>query len=106
MFKHFQFPAAVLIHGGGSVCDPFHVSWSNRSGLPDFSLYNIPNKRGGGIYQIAIKYPKWPQNIQNGCKIDHKICQHRRIARPSKIYPNLDFWYENVPSGNPETGIA
>jgi hypothetical protein len=23
------------------------------------------------------------------------------IARPSKIYPNWDFWFENVPSGNP-----
>jgi hypothetical protein len=23
------------------------------------------------------------------------------ITRPSKIYPNLDFWIENKPSGNP-----
>jgi hypothetical protein len=23
------------------------------------------------------------------------------IARPSKIYPNRDFWFENMPSGNP-----
>jgi hypothetical protein len=23
------------------------------------------------------------------------------IARPSKNYPNLDFWFENIPSGNP-----
>jgi hypothetical protein len=23
------------------------------------------------------------------------------IARPSEIYPNLDFWFENMPSGNP-----
>jgi hypothetical protein len=23
------------------------------------------------------------------------------IARASKIYPNLDFWLENKPSGNP-----
>jgi hypothetical protein len=23
------------------------------------------------------------------------------IARPSKIYPNPDFWFENMPSGNP-----
>jgi hypothetical protein len=23
------------------------------------------------------------------------------IARPSKIYPNLDFWFETIPSGNP-----
>jgi hypothetical protein len=26
------------------------------------------------------------------------------IARPSKIYPNWDFWSENKPSGNPATG--
>jgi hypothetical protein len=23
------------------------------------------------------------------------------IARPSKIIPSLDFWFENMPSGNP-----
>jgi hypothetical protein len=22
------------------------------------------------------------------------------IARPSKIYPNRDFWFENISSGN------
>jgi hypothetical protein len=26
------------------------------------------------------------------------------IARPSKIYPNLDVWFENMPSGNPVPG--
>jgi hypothetical protein len=26
------------------------------------------------------------------------------IARPSKIYPNWDFWFENKPSGNPGMG--
>jgi hypothetical protein len=24
------------------------------------------------------------------------------IPRPTKIYPKLDFWFENKPSGNPE----
>jgi hypothetical protein len=24
------------------------------------------------------------------------------IPRPSKIYPNLDFGFENIPSGNPD----
>jgi hypothetical protein len=24
------------------------------------------------------------------------------IARPSKIYPNWNFWFENKPSGNPD----
>jgi hypothetical protein len=27
-------------------------------------------------------------------------------ARPSKIYPNLDFWFENKPSGNPVLHIT
>jgi hypothetical protein len=26
------------------------------------------------------------------------------VARPSKIYPNWDFWFENMPSGNPALG--
>jgi hypothetical protein len=24
------------------------------------------------------------------------------IPRPSKIFPNWDFWFENIPSGNPD----
>jgi predicted metalloenzyme YecM len=48
------------------------------------------------MYQIAtklhkpIKYSTWPNNIPT-----------LPIPRPSKIYPNLDFWFENMPSGNP-----
>jgi hypothetical protein len=26
------------------------------------------------------------------------------IARPTKIYPNCEFWFENMPSGNPSLG--
>jgi hypothetical protein len=64
--------------------------------LPDFSLYNIPKRE---------KYTKWPLNVPNGHKIQHldKIIQKipaSSIARPSKIYTNLDFWFENIPSGN------
>jgi hypothetical protein len=33
-------------------------------GLPDFSWYNIPKR--GKIYQITIKYTKWPYNRPNG----------------------------------------
>jgi hypothetical protein len=25
------------------------------------------------------------------------------IPRPSKVHPNRDFWFENKPSGNPES---
>jgi hypothetical protein len=28
------------------------------------------------------------------------------IERPYKIYQNLDFWFENRPSGNPVAGVA
>jgi hypothetical protein len=39
------------------------------------------------------KTPNEHKNKPNG----HKIYQQR----PSKIYPNRDFWFENIPSGNP-----
>jgi hypothetical protein len=48
------------------------------------------------IYQITTKYTKWPQNIPNGRNIT-KLSLNRptySIARPSKIYPNWDFWLE------------
>jgi hypothetical protein len=80
-------------------------------------LQNIPN--GHKIYQMATKYTKWPQNIpkrekytkwpqnipngtQNmpkGRKMDQMAIkytsQHTSMTRPSKIYPNWDFWFEN-----------
>jgi hypothetical protein len=36
------------------------------------------------------KLTKLPQNIPTSS-----------IVRPSKIYPNWNFWFENIPSGNP-----
>jgi hypothetical protein len=45
------------------------------------------------IYQKAVNYSKWLLNIQTFL-----------ILRPSKIYPNWDFWFENKPSGNPGLG--
>jgi hypothetical protein len=50
------------------------------------------------IHQITIKYTKWLQNIPSG----RKIYQTFSIPRPSKIVPNLDLWYANLPSGNPD----
>jgi hypothetical protein len=44
------------------------------------------------------KNAKWPQIIPNGRKIYIPISS---VERPSKIYPNLDFLFENIPSGNP-----
>jgi hypothetical protein len=49
------------------------------------------------IYQTTIDYTKWQLIIPNG----HKIYKLFFILRPSKIYPNWDFWFENKPSGNP-----
>jgi hypothetical protein len=42
----------------------------------------------------AIKQTKWLLNIPTSF-----------VARPSKIYPNLEFWFENMPSGNPEPPV-
>jgi hypothetical protein len=55
---------------------------------------NVPNDRkisnGHKIYQMAVKLTKWPLNIPTSS-----------IAKPSIIYPNWDFWFENKPSGIP-----
>jgi hypothetical protein len=72
-------------------------------GLPDFigttyqNMKNIPNDyktfyiNGHKMYQMTIKYP----NV-------HKLHLPKfSIPRLSKIYSSLDFWYENIPSGNP-----
>jgi hypothetical protein len=48
----------------------------------------LPN--GHKIYQMTVKYFKWLLNIPA-----------LSILRPSEIYPNWYFWFENVPSGNP-----
>jgi hypothetical protein len=49
---------------------------------------NVPNEHK--MYQMVIKYPKWPWNISTFSNL-----------WPSKIYPNWDFGFENKPSGNP-----
>jgi hypothetical protein len=66
--------------------------------LPDFrgTVYpngvNIPNGRKT-YHKSAMKYTKWQVNWSNGHEISN--------SRLSKIYPNLEFWFENKPSGNP-----
>jgi hypothetical protein len=42
---------------------------------------------------MTITYAKWSLKFQNILTIS--------IPRPTKIYPNWYFWYENIPSGNP-----
>jgi hypothetical protein len=59
------------------------------------------------IYQITTKYTKLPQNMTNVYKVYQIALKYPKnipissIARPSKKYPNLDFWIDNIPSGNP-----
>jgi hypothetical protein len=60
-------------------------------GLPDFSWYNIPNR--GKIYQITLKYLKWPQHIPNGRKIDHTTIKYTNIFHRKTLQnlPKLGF---------------
>jgi hypothetical protein len=59
----------------------------------------------GKIFQITIKYTKGPHNITNGRKIYQMAVRYTKwplnrpppsFSRPSKIYPNRDFWFENT----------
>jgi hypothetical protein len=75
----------------------------SQTGLPDFSWWMIPKpekftKRTGNepnghwIFQMSLKYYRWPKNISTFSNIRH-----------SKIYPNWYFLGSKVnPSGNPD----
>jgi hypothetical protein len=67
----------------------------STSGLPDFYFSNVLKRgktyqiatkflTGHKIYQMAVIYSKWSWNVPTFI-----------IPRPSKIYQNLDFWFEN-----------
>jgi hypothetical protein len=49
---------------------------------------------------MATKYSKLPRNIPNCNKIYQIGTKYTNISH-CKIYPNWDFWFENMPSGNP-----
>jgi hypothetical protein len=78
-------PRQDFVQGSGLTGSRFFV---HKPGLPDFLGPSIPNytKRpyiipnGHKLYQMAIKYVKVPT-----------FC----IPRPSKIYQNWYFWFEN-----------
>jgi hypothetical protein len=61
---------------------------------PEFYCYNTPKREtiylNGEKYQMAVKKTKRPKNMPTSS-----------FARPSQIYPNWDFWFENIQSGNP-----
>jgi hypothetical protein len=62
--------------------------------LPDFSWYNIPKREK---ISNDEKYTKREYTISNA----HKIYQQFPIQDPPKNYQKWDFWFENIPSGNP-----
>jgi hypothetical protein len=61
------------------------------------------------MYQMNTKCTEWAYmyvHIPNVSKIgipnEHKIHMSTfSNLRPSKFFPNWDFWFENKPSGNP-----
>jgi hypothetical protein len=57
-----------------------------RTGLPDLSWYNIPKR--GKLYQMTIKYTKWPHNTPNDHKMDQMAIKHTNIFR-FKLLQNL-----------------
>jgi hypothetical protein len=76
-----------------------HFNTQNRVPL---KYFHLALKQGcqivlGTAYQNEKNTPEWPQTIPNGHKI-YKI----GAEIDSKIYPNWDFRFENLPSGNPD----
>jgi hypothetical protein len=48
---------------------------------------------------MAIKCTKCPKNI-------YRYIPTFSIPRPSKIYPNWEFWFRNISSGNPVSELV
>jgi hypothetical protein len=65
----------------------FLVQHTKRGKIHQMTTYNTKWPK---IYLMVGKLTKLPQNIPTSS-----------IVRPSKIYPNWNFWFENIPSGNP-----
>jgi hypothetical protein len=75
-----------------------------KAGLPDFIGKPYQNWKNG-------KNTKWPQNVPNSQKIYQLAVKYYKctyniatfsIPKPSKIYTDWDFWFENIPSSNPK----
>jgi hypothetical protein len=62
-----------------------------EAGLPDFSWHNIPKQEK--IYEMAINYTNWPQNIPTGHKIDQNIIKYTNIfhCKVHQNFPKLGF---------------
>jgi hypothetical protein len=63
-----------------------------------FFWYKIPKQEK--IYQITTNYTKCTRNITKDHKMDQVSIKYTNIFH-CKTLPNLDFWFENKPSGNP-----
>jgi hypothetical protein len=52
---------------------------------------------------MAEKYTNWASNIPNGNEIDQMGIKFANIflCKTSEIYPNWEFGFENISSGNP-----
>jgi hypothetical protein len=68
----------------------FFLVCDTKTGKMYKTTQNVPS--GHKIFQMAIKYSKWPQNISTFSNL--------------KNYPNWDLWFENKPSGNPAVLLA
>jgi hypothetical protein len=78
-----------------------------KPGLPDFSWHNIPKlgeicqianklQNGHTMYQLAEMYYNWPKNIITNLF-------HSKALQNDPIW---DFWFENIPSGNPARNFS
>jgi hypothetical protein len=64
------------------------------------SFFSKQYTQTGEMYQIVTKLPNGPTIcIPNGVNKFQMI--FFSFQGPPKIYPNLDFWFETEPSGNP-----
>jgi hypothetical protein len=59
-------------------------------------FFLVQNTKTGKYIPNDHKDTKWPENIPNGRYIDQMAINipTSSIARPSKIDPNWDFWFQ------------
>jgi hypothetical protein len=83
------------------VGEYFFQSDSMYTRVARFSL--VQHTKNGKIYQITTNIPNSNKMYQMAVKQDitYEHITISSIARPFNIYPNLDFLFENIPSGNP-----
>jgi hypothetical protein len=72
--------------------------------MPDFSWYNIPQPQKYSkiqiIYQISINITHF-HNTHQMTKCTIQTFTKFFTSRPHLNTKNWDFWYANIPSGNP-----